>query len=433
MGPSSLARAQAPVERPLTLAEARAAALVGNADLAIAQAEQAMATAGAREAGAFVWPRASASAGVVHSADPVFAFGAKLRQGRFAEPDFAVDALNDPDPISDWATTLDLQWGVLDPTRWAGWSAARHRADAAAWGAARAREGAVLQAEVLYWGAVRASAARATAESAEEAARSTLDLFRLRQERGLLTEADRLRAEAELAGAEAARIEAERAEHEARRMLGVFLGWDPDVLAVPTDTLAPPPLAPGGPFDAAARADLRALAAVAEARSAERRQARLSFLPAVEAFGHVAAHADDALAADGDDWTVGAALRWTAFTGFARAARRDQADAALMIARTRYEQALRAAAAEVDVADQAVTAAAGAVEAAQAARRSAETAARLVRRRFEEGLATATDLLQAEARRSAMRGLAVDALAAWRIAVARAEFVRLSSDPEDLP
>ena len=432
LGTAASIGAQQVVERPLTLAEAIAEARAGNADLAVAESERAMAAGGAREAGSFLWPFLGASVGLTRSTDPVFAFGAKLRQADFAEADLALDALNDPASLSDWTTTLDFRWGALDPTRWAGRTAARRQADAAGWGALRARQAVELQAEVLYWSAVRGAAARTVAAANEEAARSTRDLFRHRQERGLLTEADRLQADAELAAAEAARIDAERAEHEAQRALGVFLGWELDVLPVPSDTLSPPPDAVAGSFDPAARADLRALAEMVAAREAERRRASLAYLPAIDAFGQLATHADNPGAGD-DDWTVGVALRWTAFAGLSRLARRSTADAALDVARLRRDQAVREAAAEIEIADEAVTAAAGGAHASLAARDAAEAATGLVRRRFEEGLATATDLLQAEARRAAMRGRVVDALAGWRIAVARAAFVRSPSDPEDLP
>jgi outer membrane protein TolC len=130
---------------------------------------------------------------------------------------------------------------------------------------------------------------------------------------------------------------------------------------------------------------------------------------------------------------VGVSLRWTAFAGLSRVAERRRADEALRIARLRRDQALRAAGAEIDAADRAVEATAAGVESALAARRAAEAAAELLRRRFEEGLATPAELLQAEARRTAMRSRAIDALASYQIARAQAAFVRSPSAAEELP
>jgi outer membrane protein TolC len=53
-----------------------------------------------------------------------------------------------------------------------------------------------------------------------------------------------------------------------------------------------------------------------------------------------------------------------------------------------------------------------------------------MRRRFDEGLATATDLLQAEARGTSMRQRAISALAGYYMAVARLDFVRSQTNQE---
>ncbi len=68
--------------------------------------------------------------------------------------------------------------------------------------------------------------------------------------------------------------------------------------------------------------------------------------------------------------------------------------------------------------------------ATQAAARAAESGRDLMRRRFDEGLATAADLLQAEARATGMRNQAINALAQFHTAVARLEFVRSQSNTE---
>ncbi len=420
-------------ERRLSLDEAVAEALSGNVDLSIALAESRAAGAAALGAGAFTWPHLLVEYGITRSTDPVFAFGTKLRQARFLAEDLALEALNDPGPVADWSTTVGFRWEALSPTRWMGWAAARHQAEAAGWRTVRARQSTELAARILYYDAVRTLALAEAAEAAEAAARATLDRFARRQERGLLTEADRLQAEADLAAATATRFDAGRRAREARQSLGVFLGWEPGILPLPTDTLEAPSPGRPLPFEAASRADLRALDSAIEARRADARGADLAFLPAIDAFGQVAKRGRDAFDPEDDDWTVGMSLRWTAFAGLARIAERRRADEALWIARLQRDQARRAAAAEIDAADRAVEATAAAVEAALAGRRAAGAAADLLRRRFEEGLATPDELLQAEARRTAMQGRAIDALASYQAARAQADFVRTPADVEELP
>jgi cobalt-zinc-cadmium efflux system outer membrane protein len=180
-------------------------------------------------------------------------------------------------------------------------------------------------------------------------------------------------------------------------------------------------------FDPAARADLRARAAAVDAAESARTKARLSWLPSLDAFASYSIHGQDFLSDSGDDWTVGVALRWDVFTGLRRPAEAERAGAELRAAELEYRQGLREARGEVRRARRAVASAREAVEASRAAREAAREGRDLLRRRFEEGLATAADLLQAEARATAMAVRAVDALAGYHVAVARLRFARARS------
>lgn len=410
--------------RPLSLATAIDEALSGNTALAVAQARRDIAGRQATKAGASLWPQVSVQAGYLSSVDPVVSFGTKLRQGVFAQPDFSIEALNDPDAIDDWSSRVALSWSLLDPTRWAGRASALRQADAASWSAERSREATVLITRTLYHGAQSAEAQLDWARAAEEAAAATLDSFRQRRDRGLLTEADLLQAEAELAAARARRTEAERVAVDARLELGRHLGWSPDTVPEPTDTLAAPQPLAELEFTPSARADLRALAARVQAASAARRQVVLTWMPALDAFAQYTTHSPDAFSFDEDDWTVGVALRWTLFSGFGRRADVQRADLEQRIAGLEYAQALRDARREIDQAERAVRSAALQVEATRAAADAAASGRDLMRRRFDEGLATAADLLQAEARATEMREGAISALANYQMAVARFEFAR---------
>lgn len=416
--------------REISLQQAIDLALDGNTDLAIAEARRGIAGTHGRNAAGPLWPRLDLSAGYTRSVDPVFVFGTKLRQGTFGPEDLDFAALNNPDAIGDWSTVVGLRWSLLDPTIWAGRSSARSQADAASWSAVRMREGTVLATRVLYYVAQAAAAQLEAADAAVEAAEATYDAFRRRRERGLLTEADLLQAEAELAAARAQQVETERIEFEAAQELGLHLGWGPDTLPQPTDPLPSPQALGEYEFDPKARSDLRALAAAADAADAAKTQASLNYIPAIDAFGQFATHSSEALSFDQNNWTVGVMLRWTVFDGFGRSADVQRANLQRHIARVEYEQAVRDAHSELDQAVRAVRSAERQVEATRTAVNAAETGRQLMRRRFDEGLATAADLMQAEARATAMRQRAINALAGYHMAVARLDFIRSQSTSE---
>lgn len=417
--------------RELSLSEALAEARAGNAELAVAQGRLEVARAESRAASARLWPQLGAEAGYLRSVDPVVAFGTKLRRSTFTSMDFDLERLNDPDAIEDWSAGIGVRWSVLDPRLWAGTAAARHRARFARWSTHRAGEATTLVTRILYYTALHADAQLAATRASEDAARANYETFRKRRERGLLTDADLLQAEAEMAAAEAACADAERARLDALQDLSLHLGWGPDTLPEPTDSLEPPERLPDPGFRPEARADLRALAAAVDAAGATQRQARLDFVPSLDVSASYTKHAGEPFSSDATDWTVSLALRWTLFSGLGRFAQVQRADSEARIARIEYRDALRRARGERAQSERAVAAARQQVEATRAARQAAAAGRELMRRRFEEGLATATDLLQAEARATEMRTRAIAALAAYHIARAQLDFVRSEVQPEN--
>lgn len=432
MAPMPLAAQQAPGGGdvsyvPLTLRDAIAEATGANPAHRVAASQAEIARAGARTAGSRLLPALDAGVGATRSNDPVFAFGTRLRQERFTQADFALDALNRPDPLTDWTMDVGVRWNVLDPTAWAGRSAAESRVDAADWQTSWSRQRTEFRTKVLYYGAAGADAALRAAEVDESAARATAELFRRRAERGLLTRADVLQAEAELRAAEARLIAAERDRERAREELALHLGWEIDRLPEPTDTLTAPPLPRrelgATPESVSRRADIRSLEAARDAAGADARRAGLSFLPRLEGFAGWSSHADEAFGTDGTDWTAGVALRWTVFAGFGRAAERQRATATREIARIQHEDALRSARAEFEQARRDVIASRSGLEAMRAAAAASEEARVLMRRRFEEGLVTAAAYLQSEARAADARSRAVGALVDYNVALARLELV----------
>ena len=426
------AGAQETVERPLSLSQAVQEALARNPDLRIAASRVDMTRANERSALSPLIPQLDVGAGFVRSNDPVFAFGTKLRQGAFAENDFSLDALNNPTPINDWTATAQLRWSVLDPVLWAGKGAAGQRSEASAWERERTEEATIFRTKALYYGVLAAEEGLRTARAGERAASATLERFQARHDRGLLTLAELRQAEAELLASTARRIDATRRRDESRELLALQLGWAAGTVPVPTDTLpeAVPLSTPG--FDPAARSDVRMLAALEAEASAEKKRSDMTLLPALDAFAGFSSHASEAFRSDGTNWSVGFLVRWNLFSGLGRLASRDQAAAAKAIAETRYEHSLREAPSEAARARQAVEAALETVTAMQAAAAAATEGQTLMRRRFEEGLATPADLLQAEARATDMEARAVDALALYHIATARLEFTTSQSIPHDI-
>ncbi len=413
------ARAQ---ERPITLREALAQARRQSPDVLAARARAEAARQGSRAAGSYRWPTVGLEAGAVRSDDPVAAFGGRLRQGRFTQQDFDPATLNHPDPLTDWSGAVGAQWAPVDFSADAGYRAARAQAEAAGLGARWAARAAAFRVETRYVEAVGAQRRLNAAATALEAAEADAERAELRLAQGVLTEADVLQARAAREGARARRIDAERGVADARERLAVALGWPQGREPVPTDTTFVLDT-PARDVNLERRLDLRASEAGLRAADARVKQAGRARLPRIEGFARLESHAPDAFSGAEGDWTVGFQVRVPVFTGFRIAALRRAASATRDAARSEHAQRVREAEAQVSETRRGVEAASQGVVAAEAAADAAAEAARLMRRRFEEGLVTTADLLAAEAQAAALRTQAVDARLGLHIAVARLAFL----------
>jgi len=415
-------------EMKLTLAEAREIARERSPSARTARLRAVAAGQERRAAGASRWPTAGLEAGVVHSNDPVAAFGGRLRQGRFTQPDFELDALNHPDPLTDWSAAAGVSWTPVDLVREASVAAAGAQAAAARSGAEWVEREAEFGAVVRYLRAVAAEERLAAATSALEAAEENLSVTRRRTEEGVLTQADVLRSRAAAEGARARRLDAERAVADARDALAAELGLADGMVPVPEEsTLEDVPSLPSG-GTVAGRADLMASEHAVRGARALVSRSRRARLPTVEGFARIETHAQEPFGDPEDDWILGFQLRLPLFTGFAVTAREQQARANHEAARIEHEDRMTQARRARDGALRATMSARSALVAAQAGAEAATEAARLVRRRFEEGMATLADLLAAEAAAVEMAGAETDARLAVHAAVARVELMTAEAD-----
>jgi outer membrane protein len=160
-----------------------------------------------------------------------------------------------------------------------------------------------------------------------------------------------------------------------------------------------------------ARADLASAERAVAAADAAVRAARFARLPTVRAFGRLAHHASDPFGDGGAYLIGGIEVRVPVFTGFATRAEVQRARALRSAAAHELAALEIDARREVESARGRLVAARGGWEAARTAAASSREALRLVRRRFEEGMATTSDLLAAQSSAATHEAAEVAALA----------------------
>ena len=385
-------------QTPLTLASAMERARTLTPQARALTAGDAEASERVRRAQGGYLPSEDVTTSVQRGDHPVFVFSSLLAQRRFTAANFAIAALNEPDAVSNVRTFVGAEQLLFDgghtrsvvrgtelERQMTGLAVNAGRQDLAL-GAAKAFV-QVLQAEAIE----RAAAA------AVAAADSDIERARARREVGLATAADLLSAEVHHAEVRQRHISAESELVIARLELGAATGARADEVLV----LARPEVpAATEPVESLLKQALdrvpelgRARLAV-DAAASQASTARASYWPKVDVQGGVEFNGAN-LADQRSSWIVGAQLQLNLFRGFADQARLAEARQAEIrtaaerdaLAR-RIEVGVRAAAARLD-------AARARDVVGRAALAQAREAQRILRDRYETGLATMTDVLRA--------------------------------------
>ena len=390
--------ASAQTGTPLSLSDAIARAKANHPDAAAAAATERAAVRTATEARAGYLPTVDLIESWQRGNQPVFVFSSLLAQRQFTAANFAIDALNHPDAVNNFRTGITVDQPIYSGALRAATKSASVGVKLAA--AQRQQVGQQLAAAVTdaYGRVLVAEGSRKAADAAMEAAQADRTLATNRRDAGAATESDVLQVELLVARAEQQRIQADADLRIARANLAALIG-------VPLDepfTLAPaaPPAAPATDLAAlqaealTQRPDVTSARLQVELAGAQIGQARSAFLPQVGVQGGWEGNGD-AWTSRSSSWIVGASARINLFRGRADQARLGAANDAL-VARTQ-ELAKTETQARVDVitATARLDAARASARVARAALAQARESHRIVRDRYEAGLADVAALLRA--------------------------------------
>jgi outer membrane protein TolC len=382
----------------MTLAEAMARAQTATpAARALAATEQ-EAAAGLPQARAGYLPHVDIAQSIQRGDQPVFVFGSLLSQRRFTAANFDIAALNTPPATTNVRTSVTLDQRVFDAgrTRFGVYGAALQR-ELAGLEQASGKQDLALDAARAFVRVLQLEADMQAADSAVAAATSDLERVRARRDVGLVTDADALAMEVRLADVRQRQIAAAGELAVARLILNDTVGLPLDA----SPTLARPASPTSLPDAGALTAE--ALAARAERKQADvrvrlaensRRLAESAFLPTVGVQGmweFNGNHWTDQRSA----WLVGAEVRFNVFNGLADRARLAGARQAEVRAAAERERATSRIAIEVRTAVTRLDTARARDNAGRAALAQARESQRIVRDRYETGLATITDILRA--------------------------------------
>jgi outer membrane protein len=344
-----------------------------------------------------VLPSLGADASLLRTTDPINAFGFSLKQRGVSMASFAPASLNDPAAISNYSAGLTLQQPIVNGDAWAGLRAARAAASAGVAQADWVRLTTRATVVEAYFGAVLARELETTMRAAERAAREHVRAAELAFTNGLATRSDALLARVRAGEVEAQSLEAQSRARLARAQLAMLLGTPGDTSFTLPETLPLATEPAPARADVTARADVRAAEQAREAARYDRLRAGASMLPRLNGFARYEWNSADRPAAGKPMWTVGAMVSWSPFGGGAEIADLRGASARLRSADAQAEAARAAAALERQEADEAWRVAGARAAIVDTSVIQSDEALRLVRRKYEGGLAAISELLDAAA------------------------------------
>jgi len=412
----------------LSLSEAVARAMNNNPDLAADAPGQQAARLDFKAAKAGYLPRLDFEQSYLAGDNPVFVFGTLLNQRSFTADNFALQELNNPSPVDNLQTRATVQQTIWDFGRT---RARRDQADLGVKIADQSHEEnkrrLLLDVFSSYYAISLARASLETTKLAIRSAEAIESQAKARVESGLTVEADLLRSRVYLSEAKQHEIQTQGELESARAQLNRLMGEPLDNMTGETA-----PLVPGNvslPSEEVFIAEQKQNRPDYQTLLSELREAEIAvgahkkeFLPVLAGYGTWEMDNPSLSDFGGSNWAAGISLRWNLFAGGGDAAQSEAARLRLEQKRRQITAMESAMALQLRRALIQYRAAEQQVAVARAAEAQSEEGLRILKNRYDAGLATMTDLLSAETARSNARTNLAGAIYRHRLSYAQVEY-----------
>ncbi|WP_348264298.1 TolC family protein [Telmatobacter sp. DSM 110680] len=384
----------------LKLRDAIETALGKSPDAAIARAGNREADAGAVLSRTALLPQLSFIEDISRGNDPVYVFGSRLRQRQFTQADFAIDALNHPDPLGDFSTRLSGSWVAFDSFKT---QREIRRADSLKQSAQLSGKAVdqqiVFRVVTAYQSVLFAQREVDVAEHEQETAAALLTSVDDHVKAGLAVESDRMSAQVNGAARKqeliAAQGDLELAWAQLREAMGVADLQASDLKPIEPHTFPQLPLEQEIETASKSRPDISALALARSAQASAVGAARSEFGPRISTYGNWEEDRGSLGASGGSNWVAGVQISIDILP-LGKRAQVARETAAQQRIEAQFAASQLHVRLEVNQAHIHRQTAALSLETAQVAVDQATESLRIVRNRYGAGLATITDLLRAE-------------------------------------
>jgi outer membrane protein len=398
----ALLATQAHAAEPLSIQQAIERALRNNGAIEAGRRASDAAGARIRQAQGVRLPQVQYSESWTRSNNPVFVFSSLLTQRQFTAANFDINRLNRPDFLNNFQSLVTVDQTLFDNGRRRADIQSAQLGHEAAGQQLRRTELAVIADTIrTYYGAVSGVAAVEAARQAVRSAQADVDRAENRRNGGLITDADVLALRVHLAAMREIEIRAMAGVDGALAALNQVMGESlegtfelttPLQQATPSETLG----AEAEQSVAKMRPEVREAELGVQIAEERTRAAKAALLP--EFFLRAGFEADRQrfVTRGGANWLASAGLRWNLFNGNTDRARVAEASAEAASRRAFAKYVVSGAQVETRRAALDLRAAGQRVQVAGETIKMAEEALRIIKNRYEGGLADVTELIRSE-------------------------------------
>jgi TolC family type I secretion outer membrane protein len=401
LGQTVLAAQTERPDTPLTLQEAIKVGIVNNPKIAAAHSWVDASEARVSQARSRFFPQVDISESFNRTTNPMWAFGTKLNQEVISQADFDPGRLNDPEAINNFATTLSVTLPVYDRGQVrSGLTQAKLDHKAVSQLEDRIRQQVIVDVVVSYTGVLLAQEQLKVVKQTLKTAKAHYDMVRSRFQSGLVVKSDLLRAEVRIAELEQERLQAQSQVEITRAALNAAMGVEIDrsfhlVTALERVVAAPGSLETWISRSMENRPDLQQMQFQEMMAEEQVKKAKAAHLPGLYLSGSYDINSED-FSETANSYTLGAVMRFNLFSGFGLQSKVNEAMAQLRQTRAMARQLELGIRVETRQAFFMAQSARQRIGVAQAAVAQAEEGLRIVRNRYESGLFTIVNLLDAE-------------------------------------
>lgn len=385
---------------PITLQQALQMAHRQNLDLRSAEADVNIAHSGYHMTRSVFLPQISVEETAVSTNDPLNVFGFKLKQEIVNNSDFNPSLLNNPDHFENFNTKVQVQQPLFNADGFLKRSAMKKRVKAAEAGYDRTRYYTDYQVKKSYFGLILARKNLNVIDSALVAAKQNEEQAQNYFNQGIINKADYLSARVRVLDLEQQKVQAEDQVGEQEDHLAYLIGMKDGNKPLPSDPLTMLPvetdITPDLQEVNSNRSDMLALQSQIDAYQKQLRASQFSYLPSLNLFGSYEWNDDVLMGNQGENYMVGATLKWNLFKGFQNAGAIQKTKAQLNKAKLSYQNQSEKNRIEIQKALRKLTQLQKQVDLVSQSREQAAENLKIRSDRYQQGMEKTTDLLNAE-------------------------------------